>query len=541
MAEAIPDHPGRAASTVVVMDTGIAINHPLLVQALIGEGTSVIVDDPSPIDAHGHGTEMAGVAAYRDLGGGLIGQLPLIPRVWLQNLRLLAQNQQTDADRPFWPERTQEAVLAAEENRLGRRVFNLSIGAPNPNSDSHTSWSVAMDLLAFNDGFGRLFTVAAGSVEPSAVRDNYPAQNLAASLDDPAQALNVVSVGAITERATMPNEAMYGTLQPLAEVGQLSPYSACDVGGPRAIKPEIVIEGGNCAPDGTLAGMGIESLSMLTTGREHLTKRPLTVTWGTSAAAASASGLMGEIWEANPRRRPETVRALLIHSARWSEVMTEQMPNKSDRLRAFGYGQPDVDRASWSARQRPTLIAEDSLRPGRVDEGGGTGRDVLFYQLPLPSSELLVFGGAPVTLAVTLSYFIEPNEANYRRYAGAGLRWDMQGEVEDEIMFRRRINKLERPSGYTSHTSSYGWEIGPDTRSRGSVQSDWCTTTAASLAGDRLLAVFPTLGWWEGREQRAGAVIPFSLVVTIDAGQADVDLYSLIEAAIAIPIDVRVG
>jgi hypothetical protein len=187
------------------------------------------------------------------------------------------------------------------------------------------------------------------------------------------------------------------------------------------------------------------------------------------------------------------------------------------------------------------LIAEDSLRPGRVDEGGGTGRDVLFYQLPLPSSELLVFGGAPVTLAVTLSYFIEPNEANYRRYAGAGLRWDMQGEVEDEIMFRRRINKLERPSGYTSHTSSYGWEIGPDTRSRGSVQSDWCTTTAASLAGDRLLAVFPTLGWWEGREQRAGAVIPFSLVVTIDAGQADVDLYSLIEAAIAIPIDVRVG
>jgi hypothetical protein len=539
VSKTVPGPPNRGATTVVVMDTGVAANHPLLAAALLGPGASVLVDDSSPQDAHGHGTEMAGLAAYADLGAGLLDEGVLAPRNWLQNVRLLAQDQLTDDQRPFWPERTQEAVLAAEQTGRRRRVFNLSIGAPNPESQGATSWSVATDLLAYNEGRGRILVVAAGTVAPSGVPEHYPNLNLASALDDPAQAPNVISVGAVTDRAAIPKDPVYGTVRPLALEGQLSPYSACDIGGARPIKPEIVVEGGNCAPDGDLAGAGIESLSVLTTAREHLTRGPLTVTWGTSAAAASASGMVGEVWEANPGRRPETIRALLVHSARWSEEMKSQMPSKVDRLRSFGYGRPDPVAASWSARRRPTLIVEDRLRPGKDVAGGQTGRDVLFYQLPLPSAELLALGETPVDLTVTLSYFLEPNEANRRKYAGAGLRWDMQGQVEDEITFRRRINKLDRPVGYKSDTSSYPWEIGPDTRSRGSVQADRCRITAASLAGNRVIAVFPTLGWWEGRAERISGEIPFALVVTVDAGEANIDLYSLIEAAISVPVTVQ--
>jgi hypothetical protein len=62
---------------------------------------------------------------------------------------------------------------------------------------------------------------------------------------------------------------------------------------------------------------------------------------------------------------------------------------------------------------------------------------------------------------------------------------------------------------------------------------------AALLAGDRRIAVFPVLGWWNGREQRENAAVPYSLVVSIDAGDADIDLYAEIEAAITVPIDVE--
>jgi hypothetical protein len=61
--------PPDDAPSVVVLDTGVAPEHALLSPALVSPGHSVVVGDPSPIDTHGHGTEMAGLAGYRDLGG----------------------------------------------------------------------------------------------------------------------------------------------------------------------------------------------------------------------------------------------------------------------------------------------------------------------------------------------------------------------------------------------------------------------------------------------------------------------------------------
>jgi hypothetical protein len=73
--------PGDEAVSVVIIDTGIAPEHPLLAPALRSPGISVIVGDPSPVDVHGHGTEVAGLAAYSDLGGQLLDGGQVRPRV----------------------------------------------------------------------------------------------------------------------------------------------------------------------------------------------------------------------------------------------------------------------------------------------------------------------------------------------------------------------------------------------------------------------------------------------------------------------------
>ena len=412
----------------------------------------------------------------------------------------------------------------------------MSIGAPNEDPGQKTSWSVAMDTLANNDGEGRLMVVAAGSVDPSPVIANYPSNNLGWPLDDPAQALNVITVGAITHRTELPADGMYDQLQALAADGELSPYSACDLGGGRPIKPEVVVEGGNCAPDGQLPGTGVETLSLLTTSREFGIGRPLRFAWATSPAAASVSGSLATIWSANPGLNLRTIRGLLVHSARWSGAMRAQFQDKRDLLRSFGYGEPDPHAAAWSAKTRPTLVVEGSLSPRVETDGPNKEREVHYFNLPFPAADLAALGGHPVGLTVTLSFFVEPNETG-RQYAGAMLRWDMQGPLESAAQFRRRVNKKERLPGHSTDTSSYAWEIGPDTRSRGSVQSDRCTASAISLAGERLIAVYPTLGWWESRNERKSAIVPYSLVVTVDAGDAEVDLYTLIENLLPVVIE----
>jgi hypothetical protein len=170
-----------------------------------------------------------------------------------------------------------------------------------------------------------------------------------------------------------------------------------------------------------------------------------------------------------------------------------------------------------------------------LDAEGRRVREHHLIQLPLPNDELLALGEHEVELSVTLSYFLEPNESSRTNYAGANLRWDIQRQGESEEAFRQRINRLARGEDYAQEGVQYPWDIGPELRGRGSVQSDRCRLPAAALAGDRLFAVFPALGWWEGRRDRAEAAVAYGLVV-IDAGEAPIDLYALIEALIEVEI-----
>ena len=62
---------------------------------------------------------------------------------------------------------------------------------------------------------------------------------------------------------------------------------------------------------------------------------------------------------------------------------------------------------------------------------------------------------------------------------------------------------------------------------------------AAALAGDLLIGVFPAGGWWKDHlKARAGTEIPYSVVITIDVGDVDLDVYSLVSARIPTEISV---
>ena len=176
-------------------------------------------------------------------------------------------------------------------------------------------------------------------------------------------------------------------------------------------------------------------------------------------------------------------------------------------LKRYGFGVPDAGRALWSARNAATLVVQDVIYPFA---DGGMG-EMNLHRLPWPTEVLRSLGELPVTLRVTLSYFVEPNPARRGSrdrydYASHGLRFAVLPPRQDVTTFRKRLNKRaldegekKRPKGASA---SEGWFHGTGTRTRGSVQSDTWPGMAAELADRDTIAVFPVSGWWMKQPKR---------------------------------------
>lgn len=562
--------PEADAPSIVILDTGISTDHPLLRSAILSATTAGSLI-PSPEDTYGHGTKMAGIALYRDLGAA-IERGSAEASHWIQSSRLLVQpgvGTASDENYEKWPILTLNAVKSAEDAdpQPRDRVFALAITRtmqdPPLDGVQPTLWSHAADQIAYSEGRGRLLVAAAGNARPQqwlALAEQYPQLQLSEKIHQPAQAANVLTVGAYTVRVDLPNSKDYKEYEAVAKSpGGISPYTSTGIPGTEwSIKPEIVMEGGNLAVSSTLTDDSVETFCALTTSHRHAIGRSLGQISMTSEATARASRLAARIWKAEPKLWPETVRALVVHSASWTPEMVQQFENVNDRLLACGYGVPDEELASACVRNRATVILEDAMPnavveqqlkkkpPKRTTTSHTEPKDrrkVKLYRLPIPD-ELLVDSDPDVELRVTLSYFAEPNKFGRQVFHGLDLKWDMQGPQESEPDFLERINKLRRPEDLAGNrkraatTKGFDWEVGIQARGRGTVQSDRWRGKMSAIVGDKLVAVLPVLGWWDQRRNLKTQEMRFSLVVSVFGPGVYTAIRPRVEAEMAIPVKV---
>jgi hypothetical protein len=554
--------PPHDAPSVVVLDTGIATEHPLLKPAILS-ATWADAGLASPEDRHGHGTKMAGIVLYPDLGGAIEAGTFQASH-WIQSSRLLvkpAEGTASDKHRELWPKLTEIAVQRAEEadaNERGR-AFVLAVTRSMQdvsNGDIEpTLWSHAIDKLAYGNGSGRLMIVSAGNArleQWSTLAELYPGLQLTELIHEPAQASNALVVGAFTNRTELPPQSIYAEATVVAkDPGGISPFTSTGPGGTSwPIKPDVLMEGGNLAFSATLSDANVPTLSALTASNKHNVGQPLVHLNMTSEAAARAASLAAQVWSAEPGLWPETVRALIVHSASWTAVMSDQFPNPRDRLRACGYGVPDERLATQCAQNIATIVIEGVMpnqateevpkkeppkRPTTKTTQSVKRRRVKFYKVPIPDG-LLPHGDDPdVELRVTLSYLPEPSRFGATMYHGLDLKWDMQGPQEPEAAFKKRINKLRRErdaKGKTEKptTKSFKWDIGVQARSRGTVQSDRWRGKMSELAGDKLIAIVPVLGWWDKRTKLKCREMRFALIVSVFAPGAYAAIKPQVEA-----------
>ena len=590
--------PDNAPSTCL-LDTGVARAHPLLAPSLSASDCHAVDAAWQTDDHHGHGTEMAGVALFGDLTYPVGDQRTIELTHRLESVKLLPPRgfpANAPANLGYI---MQSAISLPEIEAPDRpRVFCMAVTNKDLSGALPTSWSAAMDRstvgLTLADEASaaptappRLVLTSAGNVPDEAS----PAEAGDLSkfpIEDPAQAWNPLTIGGFTDKVDIahPN---YANWTAAAEVGDRSPYSRTSIIWDDApIKPELVFEAGNRAlsPLGTDLLAGLESLSLLTTNRTFI-QDPLTTTWATSPATAQGARMAAMLMAADPSHWPETIRALMVHSAEWTPRMQDRFRQHRGKTKAlllareFGYGVPSLDRALKSARSDLALIAQETIqpfimptKPGKrgtpVNDGTAKFHQLHLYPLPWPIQALEALGEKRVELKVTLSYFIEPSPGQIApktpaRYRSHGLRFDLQHPLENAAQFLVRINTravteeadedagtvdvaepTEEPADDeesigTPKASDHRWRFGSNsrtTKAAGSLHCDVWTGPGAELAARRTLAVTPVSGWWKTRtpKQRYNSQARYALIMTLKSIDEDIDLHAEIDAAIAVRI-----
>jgi hypothetical protein len=549
---------------ICLLDSGVNHQHPII-RGFLPESNLYTWNDAwgkyDGAGQGGHGTGMAGLALYGDMVDALASSARIQIYHGLESFKIIS-SASSDSDPELFGQMYErgctEPVIDRPDNL---RVFCLSVTnkhfAFNGRPSVH---SASLDRIAFgNSEEGlepQLILVSGGNVQLDFASD-FPSKNFIKSVKDPGQAFNILTVGSYTRKNTIDAEAWPGW-QPIATSGEMAPSNstsgAWETRWPN--KPDIVMEGGNLAKNEDAVEYK-DSLQLLTTNKDFRVK--LFQPFGdTSAAVALASKLAAELRTEYPSYWPETIRALMVHSADWTEAMLQgrDMRYENNRravLRSVGYGVPIVEKARYSGSSVLTLVAEREIQPFiGIGSAAPKFNEYHLYDLPWPTEVLAgELAEREVMLKVTLSYFIEPNPGDRRyasqfRYQSHELDFRIIKPTEPLEVFKNRISRIAQEDEEITDEeaeldrSAEKWSLGR-VRSRGSVRKDFIRTTGANLASQNKLAIYPKGGWYKTRKKlnKFNTRVRYSLIVSIETEEVGVDIYTPVAVQIGVPILIR--
>jgi len=498
---------------------------------------------------HGHGTEMAGIAIYNSLNEKIHDNFKVDINHNLESIKILPNMGENNPE--FYGDITQQSVAKAEiENPSGNRIFCMAITAPQISllkEGSPTSWSSVIDKITSNadeDNDNKLFLISAGNITPNEFDIHNQDCNANFPIEDPGQSWNAITIGAYAGIDELTDKYyLERNYRNVVNKDDLSPYSRCSKQWESnlPIKPEVLFFGGNIITNGN-DNSDCEEFSLLTTSNNIASNMFSTIN-ATSSATAQASYMSAKIYSTYPNIWPETIRALIIHSASWTDVMIEKYSygnlknkgNVNNLLRHCGYGIPDLSKAIQCAENSVNLIIEERITP-YYKEKNSYKTNMNYHKLPWPKSELEKLNDKDIKIKITLSYFIEPGpgqigKTNKYRYQSCGLRFAIKDKYESDIEFKKRINELSRNEDPNYINSiSQKWVIGKNNRDVGSIHSDYLEGGAIEFKEMDKIAIYPVTGWWKTRTnlKKFDNSIRYSLIVSLETPETETNLYTSI-------------
>ncbi|UUO13110.1 S8 family peptidase [Dolichospermum heterosporum] len=553
----ILESPDKNAPKVCIIDSGIQQEHPLLKNAIDAANSISLIPSEINLTADmvtngGHGTRVAGAVLYPRT----------IPRkgiykavCWLQNARILDKN--CRLLNKLYPPDLLERIVEYYYSQTATRIFNHSLASDAPCRTRYMSaWAYTIDQLSYEKDI--LFIVAAGNIPLDSYRTSprlsvkyhllagreypdYLTEN-SCRIANPSQSFQALTVGSITL-----NSFRDLSWSSLGEKDEPSPFSCSGLGIWDTVKPEVVEYGGDILKDDNqppTLGCNSNTSPELVRSTLSPTPSPLVAAdaFGTSFAAPRVTHIAARLAAEFPNESCLLYRALIVQSARWPDwALAKTNEEKYNVIRQIGYGISNLERAISNTPNRITLITqgEKFIKAGEVD----------IYQVKLPDSLRSPGEEFEILLEITLSYKAQPRRTrrNKRKYLSTWLDWDCSKAGEDSKHFLGRMLANHKiPEDAEKGDELFTWTLGKEKRYRsiknvsrsiGTIQKDWAVVKSYNLREAFCIAVVGHEGW----NNDPFAEVPYSLVVSFEAIQADIPIYTpMVEAQIETEIQTEI-
>lgn len=393
-------------------------------------------------------------------------------------------------------------------------------------------WAATMDGLSWNRD--ALFVVSAGNTLRGTITNEvqsrgYPDLLFCSThgITNPCESLQAITVGAVAVGGRE------GDWRSIAPHSWPSSYTRSGPGIWNTIKPEVVEYAGDW---GVTPGTPISLVSRAELSIPVITSTlhgdpPMGYDIGTSFAAAKVSHILAQVEAAMPNESSQLYRALLIQSAAWPE-WTNSWPGEKT-IRTLGYGIPDVDRAISNTEHRITFITKGKPRIGR--------QSVHIYDVRIPPELQNPGEEYDIRIQITLAYKAKPRitRRGTHGYLSTWLTWRTSKRNENRQSFLGRVMQQAMDVGADAEAhagdpipwmirerSDWG-QVKGFNRDWGTVQKDWATVKSHELPETFSIAVIGHKGW----SSLGDDTVPYSLVVSFEAVNQDVPMYSWVSVA----------
>lgn len=551
--------PLEDAPKVCVIDSGIQEQHRLL-QPAIDDALSIsyVPDDADTFDkvnGGGHGTRVAGAVLFPN--GIDLTKAQLQAPFWIQNARILNE-------RNYLSDNLDEAALMRTivDRFHPTRIFNLSVSGERPIAHAHMDvWPATIDKIMYEKDV--LFCIAAGNIPRSSNNADIPGisnfithglhyphylKHEKARITKPAHSCFALTIGSISD-----SDFEDDNYASMARKDHPSSFCRSGLGLWGMIKPDVVEYGGDVVID-KATGTSIDyhehtSPSLIRSTRDNGPAVGRDVV-GTSFTTPKVTHIVAALQQLYPKETCMLYRALVVQSAR----IPEAARNIPEFIQHYGYGIPDIGRATTNSSKRVTLYNSGMISPKNTN----------IYLIKIPEQINRPGYNFDILIEVTLSYKAEPRITRRKTnsYLSAWLDWEASKKGEDQRSFTQRLlteqqeepqeddQTEEKQNDQFSRPRSFRWTIASKTnngvlegirRQDSTVQKDWCIEKSNQLPPEFLIAIKGHKGW----EKDLDKEVPYSIAVSFEIldPRIDINIYEEIRIAneVEVPNEVRIG
>lgn len=409
-----PILPSNEHTIIGILDSGVQNIQPLapLLKNTNAEydlkGSGSLVDNYDR--GYGHGTGVAGLAAY---GSKLIPDHTGNKQAdaWIVSIKIFEDGTPRSSDNQILN------LIRKVNTEKAVRLFVLTVtdADSKKNNETHSAFAFSLDKLAHE--LDILIFITSGNISMDYFFDasnnpthSYPLdfRHEHTNLKSPSESINNLCIGAIASNFETGNNngiAIDGTHPPIYTSkfhydlanGILSSQQV----NKHLKKPDLIYCGGDQHHALADNDLGIKHFS----ARNGIfyDKAP-----GTSYAAPLVANMAACILNKYPKLRTQTVKALLINSAKKPELGDTFTPLGQNIInRVIGHGIPEIENAVFSEDNSVNVILEDSISPDRLKS----------YEIKIPEYLIEKLNkGNVLDITATLCFSVDPVLNNQMTY-----------------------------------------------------------------------------------------------------------------------------